>query len=191
MARLGPLPLLALLLVSPALAGNQLRPDDKQRDLLRASLQESLGFADRFDAEVWLVDMSGRLARKLPKAEERMRILKAVHREASRVGLNPELVLGLIETESNFDKYAISNAGALGLMQVMPFWVDEIGHPDDQLLDVDTNLRYGCAILSLYLQVERGNLAQALARYNGSLGQLWYPERVLSAWQKRWYVHND
>lgn len=185
------LPFLALMLVSPVLAGNQARPDEAQRDLLRASLKESLGFADRFDAEVWLVDMSGRLARRLPDAEERLRVLKGVHREARRVGLNPELVLGLIETESNFDKYAISNAGALGLMQVMPFWVEDIGHPDDNLLDPETNLRYGCAILSLYLQMERGNLENALARYNGTLGQSWYPARVLTAWQKHWYVRAD
>ncbi|MBI2379995.1 MAG: lytic transglycosylase domain-containing protein [Gammaproteobacteria bacterium] len=185
------LPLLALLLVSPVLAGNQARPDEAQRGLLRDSLKESLGFADRFDAEVWLVDMSGRLAKRLPDLEERLRVLKTVHREARRVGLNPELVLGLIETESNFDKYAISNAGALGLMQVMPFWVEDIGHPDDNLLDAETNLRYGCAILSLYLQIERGNLQNALARYNGTLGQSWYPTRVLGAWQKHWYVHAD
>lgn len=178
-------------LAGPVLAGNQARPDEAQRALLKTSIQESLGFADRFDAEVWMVDMSGRLEKRVPRAEERLRILKGVHREASRVGLNPELVLGLIEVESNFDKYAISNAGALGLMQVMPFWVDEIGHPDDQLLDIDTNLRYGCAILSLYLQIERGNLENALARYNGSLGQTWYPTRVLGAWQRRWYVRAD
>ncbi len=179
------------LLSGQVLAGQQARPDEQQRAILRSSIHESLGFADRFDAEVWLVDMSGRLARKIPKAEERLRILKAVHREAMRVGLNPELVLGLIEVESNFDKYAISNAGALGLMQVMPFWVDEIGTPDDNLLDIDTNLRYGCAILSLYLQMEHGDIQTALARYNGSLGQYWYPTRVLAAWQKRWYVRND
>lgn len=185
------LALVLSVLASPVLAGNQARPDETQRLALRNSIQEGLGFADRFDAEVWLVDMSGRLARKVPNIDQRMRILRGVHREAIRVGLNPELVLGLIEVESNFDKYAISNAGALGLMQVMPFWVDEIGHPDDQLLDVDTNLRYGCAILSLYLQIEHGNLENALARYNGSLGQYWYPQRVLSTWQRRWYVRAD
>lgn len=185
------LALLLMLTAGVTHAGEQARPSEEQRAALRESINENIGFVDRFDAEVWLVDMSGRLARKVPDVDERLRILKGVHREATRVGLDPQLVLGLIETESAFQKYAISSAGALGLMQVMPFWVDEIGHPDDRLLDIDTNLRYGCAILSLYLQIEKGNLERALARYNGSLGQIWYPNRVFANWQRRWYVQTD
>ena len=109
-----------------------------------------------------------------------------MHRAASRAGLEPEIVLALIEVESHFDPYAVSRVGAQGLMQVMPFWKKEIGRPDDNLIDTDTNLRYGCTILKHYLKREKGRLADALARYNGSYGQYWYSERVLLAWEKRW-----
>lgn len=141
---------------------------------------------DRFDAQVWLVDMSGRLARRMPDEQERLEFLRLVHRESSRTGLNPELVLALIQVESNFDRYALSWAGARGYMQVMPFWTNEIGRPDDNLFDMETNLRYGTTILAHYLERERGDLTPALARYNGSYGQTWYSERVFNAWQSRW-----
>lgn len=158
------------------------------RDFLSSTINKADSFDDRFDAEVWLVDMSGRLARFIKDPRERLDLLRAVHREATRANLKPDLVLALIEVESAFDNYAISRVGAQGLMQVMPFWKDEIGRPEDNLTDVDTNLSYGCRILQFYLQKEQGNWMHALARYNGSYGKYWYPERVMNAWRKRWFV---
>lgn len=159
---------------------------------LRAFLQDTISdadsFADRFDAEVWLVDMSNRLTPFMGDPKERLELLKAVHREAKRANLKPDLVLAVIEVESRFDRYAVSRVGAQGLMQVMPFWKKEIGRPDDNLTDVNTNLRYGCRILQFYMQREEGRWMQALARYNGSYGKYWYPELVLNAWRDRWYA---
>ena len=135
----------------------------------------------------WLSRMSARLPRKwLPAYEQRMDFLNAVHYEATRAGLEPELVLGLIQVESNFRRYAISSADARGFMQVMPFWVKQLGGSDDKILfDLKTNLRFGCAILRHYIDIEDGNLFRALGRYNGSLGRAKYPNKVLKAW-KRW-----
>ena len=157
------------------------------RDALRAAANDTASFTDRFDAEVWLTDMSRRLERQVRDPAERIQILKLVHLEASRVALPPELILAVIETESNFDHYAISVAGAIGLMQIMPFWLDEIGRPDDNLLHVDTNLRYGCTILRFYLDKENGDLRRALGRYNGSLGKRTYPNKVIDKLSKKWF----
>lgn len=161
--------------------------DDELREVLTHAVADNDSFADRFDAEVWLLDMSRRLSKKMPDVAYRIELLKQVHFEASRAGLPPELVLALIEVESNFNPYAISSAGARGLMQVMPFWLKKIGKPDDSLFRVHTNLRYGCTILKYYLNKENGNLHHALARYNGSRGQRWYPARVDRAWRTRWF----
>ena len=160
--------LLALLLPLPA--GAEQVPDPELREILREAASAADSFEDRFDAEVWLTDMSARLARQVRDPDERIEILTRVHYEAARVELPPELILAVIEVESNFDRYAISVAGALGLMQVMPFWRDEIGRPNDNLIRIDTNLRYGCTILRYYLDKEKGDLRRALGRYNGSLG---------------------
>ena len=188
---LRPLPLLLLMsgcVVSAALqAATTERPDSEMRELLLESISASDSFSDRFEAEVWLSDMSNRLKRKVKDPEERFLILKTAHYEATRAELPPELVLALIDVESNFDRFAISHAGARGLMQVMPFWLDEIGRPGDDLFDIHTNLRFGCTILKLYLERERGNRTKALARYNGSVGKVWYPQRVYKALGKRWY----
>ena len=159
------------------------------RKFLRSTITKADSFEDRFDAEVWLVDMSGRLTPFIKDPKQRLELLRAVHREASKADLKPDLVLALIEIESRFDNYAISSAGAQGLMQVMPFWKKEIGRPDDNLTDINTNLSYGCRILQFYLQKEKGNWMHALARYNGSYGKYWYPERVMDAWRKRWFVN--
>jgi soluble lytic murein transglycosylase-like protein len=161
--------------------------DDELREVLVRAVADTDSFTDRFDAEVWLLDMSRRLNKKMPDVAYRIDLLKQVHYEASRAGLPPELVLALIEVESNFNPYAISSAGARGLMQVMPFWLKKIGKPDDSLFRVHTNLRFGCTILKYYLDKENGNLHQALARYNGSRGQRWYPARVDRAWHTRWF----
>lgn len=188
---LRPLALLLLMsgcMVSAALqAATTERPDSEMRELLLESISASDSFSDRFEAEVWLSDMSNRLKRKVKDPEERFLILKTAHYEATRADLPPELVLALIDIESNFDRFAISYAGARGLMQVMPFWLDEIGRPGDDLFDIHTNLRFGCTILKLYLDRERGNRTKALARYNGSVGKVWYPQRVYKALGKRWY----
>lgn len=169
----------------PATAQQQ--PESGLRVALLDAVSEADSFSDRFDAEVWLVDMSSRLARQVPDPEERLNILRQVHREAARVNLEPELVLAVIDVESNFDRFAISWAGARGLMQVMPFWLNEIGRPDDNLFHVSTNLRMGCTILRYYLDKEKGDLVRALARYNGSLGRRVYPDKVFTKLQRKWY----
>ncbi len=130
--------------------------------------------------------MSPRLERRIPDTRERLAFLKTVHYEATRAGLEPELVLGVIEVESNFRKYAVSHAGARGYMQVMPFWVKLIGDKETNLFHLRTNLRFGCTILRHYIDIERGNLYRALGRYNGSLGQPQYPTLVLGKWRGKW-----
>ena len=185
-ARIRLISLLAALLLPAALPAEQ-RPDPELREILRKAAGEVDTFPDRFEAEVWLTDMSRRLARQVEDPEERIEILTLVHYEASRVELPPELILAVIEVESNFDRYAISVAGAIGLMQIMPFWLDEIGRPDDNLLHIDTNLRYGCTILRFYYDKEKGDLRRALGRYNGSLGKRKYPNKVIDKLSKKWF----
>ena len=155
--------------------------------LLRDAASEADSFPDHFEAQVWLTDMSTRLQRQVDDPEERIEILQRVHYEATRAEIPPELVLAVIDVESNFDRYAISVAGARGLMQIMPFWLDEIGRPDDNLLHIDTNLRFGCTILKYYLEMEDGDLKRALGRYNGSLGQRRYPNKVLDKLRLKWF----
>jgi len=161
--------------------------DPELRAVLLDAVSESASFQDRFDAEVWLTDMSTRLSRQVPDSEERLHILRQVHYEAGRVDLPPELVLAVIDVESNFDRFAISWAGALGLMQVMPFWLDEIGRHDDNLFHINTNLRMGCTILRYYFDREQGNMVRALARYNGSLGRRIYSDKVLDKLRRKWF----
>ena len=153
---------------------------------LNRALSADDGFEDRYAAEVWLVDMQQRLARFLADPAERLDLLTRVHQQASELNLPPELILSVIEVESAFDRYAISRVGAQGLMQVMPFWKDEIGRSDDNLTHTPTNLRYGCHILRFYLDREGQNLNRALAAYNGSSGSLRYPDKVRDAWEQRW-----
>ena len=178
---------MTLALLLPALASAQQAPDPELREILRKAASDADSFEDRFDAEVWLTDMSARLERQVRDPDERIRILTRVHYEASRADLAPELVLALIEVESNFDSYAVSIAGALGMMQIMPFWKEEIGRPDDNLIRLDTNLRYGCTILKFYLDKEKGDLRRALGRYNGSLGKRKYPNKVIDKLTKKWF----
>jgi soluble lytic murein transglycosylase-like protein len=178
---------LAVTVLVPADVCAQQTPDPELREALRVAASAADSFDDRFDAAVWLTDMSRRLERQVSDPDERMRILTRVHHEATIAGLEPELVLAVIETESNFDTYAVSVAGALGLMQIMPFWRDEIGRPDDNLIHLETNLRYGCTILSFYLDKENGDLRRALGRYNGSLGQRKYPNKVIEKLSGKWF----
>lgn len=179
--------LASLLLCGNAWSATLERPDADMRQALISAINSSDSFVDRFDAEVWLTDMNTRLGSRVDDPEERLTILRQVHYEARRANLDPQLVLALITVESNFDRFAISSAGAQGLMQIMPFWLDEIGKPEDNLFDIETNLRFGCTILSLYLKRERGDMHRALARYNGSVGKHWYPSRVYTSLRKRWY----
>lgn len=184
--------LVALLLPLVAYAGAQ------KYEPLSASVQAALSrsvsdrapprssFHDSLDAIDWLSEMSRRLERRIPDRESRLDFLRSVHYEATRAGLDPQLVLGLIQVESGFKKYAVSFAGARGFMQVMPFWVKLVGSSDDNLFHLRTNLRYGCTILRHYLDIERGDLYRALGRYNGSLGQPEYPNMVRTAWQNNW-----
>ncbi len=178
---------LLLALLEPTRAAAEQLPDPELREILRQAAGAADSFDDRFDAEVWLTDMSGRLERQVHDPDERIEILTRVHYEASRAGLAPELVLAVIEVESNFDRYAVSIAGALGMMQVMPFWRHEIGRPDDNLIRLGTNLRYGCTILKFYLDKEKGDLRRALGRYNGTLGRRKYPNKVIDKLTRKWY----
>lgn len=180
--------LLCALLVLPALsAASTMQPDPKLRLLLTQAIESSDSFEDRYAAEVWLVDMSSRLQPFIADEQDRLDLLRNIHREATRARLVPELVLALIEIESRFDTFAISKSGAQGLMQVMPFWLKEIGHTEDNLIDMHTNLRMGCTILKYYMDMEKNNLHSALARYNGSYGSKQYSNKVLDALRLRWH----
>jgi soluble lytic murein transglycosylase-like protein len=184
--------LCAALIAPPAIAMSSDQPDPELRQALLSAVSESESFNDKFHAEVWLMDMSNRLQRyrKMKDNEVRLDLLRMVHQEATKAGLQPELVLSVIQVESAFDRFALSYVGAQGYMQVMPFWKNEIGRSEDNLMDTRTNLRYGCTILKHYLDREKGNLIRALARYNGSLGKTKYPEKVFKAWDKYWFVGN-
>ena len=182
--------LLSGLLISSVNASQRQPLSPELRGLLKTAIDDADSFQDKFEAEVWLIDMSNRLKPFVKNDEKRIKLLKQVHYEATRAKLRPELVLAVIEVESRFDRYAISHAGALGLMQVMPFWLKEIGRPDDNLFDMKTNLRMGCTILRHYLDKEKGNLTHALARYNGSLYSHRYTSKVFRALDKRWRCIN-
>lgn len=189
--------LLGLLASTAGWAGAQ------KEEVLAASVQAALhaAISDRASPEPifpsfeeklrWLNEMVPRLARKIPDTRERIDLLKTVYYEAQRAGLDPQMVLGLIQVESGFRKYAVSSAGARGLMQVMPFWVTQIGTRDQDLFHLRTNLRYGCTILRYYIDIEKGDLYRALGRYNGSLGRPEYPNVVRSAWQNNWRFSPD
>ena len=146
-----------------------------------------LVFANPADGKRWLAEMSSRLENRMPDPVAREEFLKTVHYESIRAGLDPQLVLGVIDVESGFRKYAVSMAGARGYMQVMPFWVKLIGTSDQDLFHLRTNLRYGCTILRHYLDIEKGDLFRALGRYNGTLGQAEYPKMVIRAWRKNYH----
>jgi soluble lytic murein transglycosylase-like protein len=145
-----------------------------------------MAFRSSEDANRWLAEMDARLEKRIPDRKQRLELLRTVHYEALRARLDPQLVLGVIEVESGFRKYAVSKAGARGFMQVMPFWVKQIGQPKHNLFHMRTNLAYGCAILRHYVDMEDGDYFRALGRYNGSLGYPQYPRAVLVAWKIHW-----
>ena len=175
-----------------ALAGTQIY--EPLSASVRASLHKAvadnaspkLAFISSAEGEAWLSSMSKRMERRLPDVEQRREFLSSVYYEATRAGLDPQMVLGLIQVESGFKKYAVSSASARGYMQIMPFWVKLIGTQEHNLFHLRTNLRFGCTILRHYVDIEKGNLYRALGRYNGSLGQPDYPNLVLGAWKNNW-----
>ncbi|WP_425412905.1 lytic transglycosylase domain-containing protein [Methylophilus rhizosphaerae] len=185
--------LAGLLGSSVSMAGNQ--QEEPLANNVRALMQKSVSdvaaprllFDSEQLAQAWLQEMSGRLVKRMPDAQYREDFLKSVHYEATRAGLDPQLVLGLIQVESGFKKYAVSSVGARGYMQVMPFWVRSIGASEHNLFDMRLNLRYGCTILRHYLDIEHGDYYRALGRYNGSLGKPEYPKLVVGAWRNYWH----
>ncbi len=185
---LTPVAVLALML---GMASAWAQPQDRQelaalRSFLEQTISNADSFEDRYDAEVWLVDMSNRLSRFIKDPERRLSLLRDIHYASARADLPPELVLAVIEVESHFDRFAVSSAGAQGMMQVMPFWKNEIGRPDDNLTLTKQNLEYGCRILQFYLQREGNALHRALAAYNGSTGSRKYSDKVYRAWHNHW-----
>lgn len=187
------------LLTSVLLLGSSLAHAGAQREEamsanVRASLQRGLAdtavtrtaFRSPADEAAWLQEMSRRLGKWIPDEAERLEFLTTLHWEASRAGVDPQLMLGVIHVESRFRKYAVSPVGARGYTQVMPFWVKAIGNPDHNLFQLRTNLRYGALILRHYIDIERGDLFRALGRYNGSLGRAEYPNLVVGAWKRYW-----
>ena len=175
----------------PALAGAQV--EEKLAQSVVSGLQRAIAdnpvptdYANRPDVRPWIDEMSRRLAPRFPDALSRNDFVATVYYEATRAGLDPQLVLGVIQYESNFRKYAISSADARGFMQVMPFWTRTIGTSEHNLFHLRTNLRYGCVILRFYLDIENGDLFRALGRYNGSLGRPEYPTAVFEAMNRNW-----
>lgn len=180
------LALAAALLLAISSTSQAAETDSALLHKLKLATNEVSGFDNQYDAQVWLVAKDRPLARIIKDPAQRLAMLKLIHSEARRADLQPEIVLALIEVESAFDSYAVSVSGAQGMMQMMPFWKKELGRPEDNLINPQTNLRYGCTILKHYLDREQGRLADALARYNGSYGQYWYAERVLDTWDLHW-----
>lgn len=186
--------LLSLGLALPAVAFAGAQIYEPLAAEVRAGLQASIAdrpspqhaFKSSEAAVDWLTEMSQRLATRISNFDSRVEFLRTVHFEATRARVDPQLVLALIQVESNFRKYAVSRSGARGYMQVMPFWVRLIGRPGDNLFNLRNNLRYGCVILKYYLDAEKGNVQRALARYNGSLGRPDYPNLVIGAWRSTW-----
>lgn len=155
---------------------------------LKEAVTNDNAFEDEYIGQVWLASMSTPLSRWIKDDKERIELLTLIHKESIRAGVEPGLVLALIQVESAFNNYAVSVAGARGMMQIMPFWKKEIGREDDNLMDIPTNLRYGTTILAHYIDLEKGSVIRGLARYNGSRGQTWYPKRVLTYWNKYWRI---
>jgi soluble lytic murein transglycosylase-like protein len=182
------LPVLALLLLAalPAGARADRQMDPELRGVLAEALLPADCFADRYERAVWFAYMEPRLSRYVKDPHEREQILHHVHCEARRVDVPPELVLAVMDVESRFNRYAVSSAGAVGLMQVMPFWPNELGMRNEQLVRIADNVRMGTTILGYYLRKERGNYQRALQRYNGSLGRPTYSDMVIDRLLLRW-----
>jgi soluble lytic murein transglycosylase-like protein len=171
-------------MAAPANADGQLDP--AIRAVVARAIAAGECFAEKYDAEVWYKLMEPRLRRTVKDHEERLEILRHVYCEAQSHKLPAELVLAVIDVESAFNTWAVSSAGAQGLMQVMPFWPEQLGMKRHQLMKVQPNIRMGCAILRHYYDREKGDVRKALARYNGSVGRRDYPDKVISRWTTKW-----
>src|SRR5512137_3012347 len=180
------LTLLAACLLGPVAARADRQMDPELRGVVAASIEPTRCFDDKYERAVWFATMEPRLTRYVADDTEREQILHAVHCEARRVNIPPELVLAVMDVESRFDRYAVSSAGAVGLMQVMPFWPRELGMSNEQLIRIGDNVRMGTTILGYYLRKERGNYQRALQRYNGSLGRPTYSDLVIDRLITRW-----
>ncbi len=170
--------------IAPAARADQ-QLDPELQQVVQRAISEAECFADKYDSAVWYKLMEPRLRRVVPDRDERLEILRIVFCETSREGelrLPPGLVMGLIEVESRFDRWAVSSAGAQGLMQVMPFWPERLGVRRSELMHIAPNIRMGTAILRHYLAAEHNDVRKALARYNGSVGRREYPDLVLRRW---------
>jgi len=177
--------LLSLGSCAPALADQQ--RDPQLGKLLEQALAAGACFEDKFDEQVWLAAMEPKLKPLLKDPKERREVLHHVHCEARRLQLPPGLVMAVIDVESRFDRWAVSSAGAVGLMQVMPFWPRQLGMSNHELVRIPQNVRMGCTILKFYLDRERGDYTRALARYNGSVGRRNYADLVLERLARRWH----
>ncbi|HEY8538580.1 MAG TPA: transglycosylase SLT domain-containing protein [Steroidobacteraceae bacterium] len=173
-------------LAAPAVALADRQQDPELGRLLQQALSESRCFEDKFDQQVWVAAMEPKLARFVKDPIERAEILYHVHCEARRLNLPPGLVMAVIDVESRFDRWAVSSAGAVGLMQIMPFWPRQLGMTNAELVRIPQNIRMGCTILRFYLDREKGDYTKALARYNGSVGRRNYSDLVLSRLAQRW-----
>lgn len=161
--------------------------DPELREVVQRTIAQAECFEDRYESEVWYKMMEPRLRKSVKDHDERMQILKEVICESQRAGeerLPPGLVMAVIHVESRFDHYAVSRAGAVGLMQVMPFWPEELGMKRHELIRIPQNIRMGCAILRFYLRKEKNSVTRALARYNGSVGRRDYSDLVMAAWSR-------
>ena len=175
---------LAACLAMPAYADQQ--TDPALGPLLKKALASDQCFEDKYDRAVWFAAMEPRLQKILSDDTERAQILEQVHCESKRLDLPPQLVMAVIDVESRFNRWAISSAGAVGLMQVMPFWPEQLGMHKNQLVEISHNIRMGCTILKYYLNKEKGDYARALRRYNGSVGRRNYSDLVLVRLANRW-----
>jgi soluble lytic murein transglycosylase-like protein len=180
-----------------AMAGEAAHADQQRdpelREVVRRAIAEARCFTDEFDSEVWFKLMEPRLRKRVKNAQERVEIVQAVFCEAHRPGeqrIPPGLVMAIMDVESAFNRYAVSSAGAVGLMQVMPFWPEELGMRRYQLIQINENVKMGAAIFRFYLRKERNNVARALARYNGSVGRRNYSDLVINRWT-RWNGADD
>jgi soluble lytic murein transglycosylase-like protein len=181
------LALLCLLAFGSTAVRADQQKDPELRAVVKNAIEQAECFEDRYESAVWYTMMEPRLRKHVKDHDERMEILKHVFCETRRAGeqrLAPGLVMAVIHVESRFDRWAVSSAGAVGLMQVMPFWPEELGMKRHELVRIPQNIRMGCAILRFYLKKEKGNVQRALARYNGSLGRREYSDLVLNQWSR-------
>jgi soluble lytic murein transglycosylase-like protein len=185
---------LLLAVAVPAPAAIEAQHEPELRAIVQRAIESTGCFADKFDSAVWFKLMEPRLRNVVKDAAERIQILEIAYCEANRPNeqrLPPGLIMAVMDIESRFDRWAVSSAGAVGLMQVMPFWPAELGMKRHQLTQVEANMRMGCAILRFYMKREKNDVRRALARYNGSVGRRKYPDLVVQRWTTRWNGADD